>query len=178
MLSPEQQAEEEAYRTARTTGEYDKIWQTVGRCVFCDHDKTQKHHEAYEENGVYMTVSAYAYIDGHLMVIPRRHVTSVKELTPSEWESMRKMFYLAKKMIRETHGIKGMQIVQKDGATAQSTVGHIHFHCVPFDQPDLNEWNYRDLQHTPAENAAKYTENLETIQKLAKRFSKKYQDEV
>lgn len=178
MLTPEEQAQEEAYRTARTTGAYDQIWRSVGRCVFCDHDEVQKHHEVYEENGVYMTVSAYAYIDGHLMVIPRRHITSVKELTPGEWETMRKMFYLAKKMIRDIHGIKGMQIVQKDGATAQSTVGHIHFHCVPFDQPDLNEWNYRELQNTPAENAAKYTEKIDDIKKLAKRFSKKYQDEA
>src|SRR5690606_11471790 len=99
-------------------------------------------------------------------------------LTPTEWETMRKMFYLAKKMIRDIHGIKGMQIVQKDGASAQSTVGHIHFHCVPFDQPDLNEWNYRELQYTPAENAAKYTDKIDDMKKLAKRFSKKYQDEA
>src|SRR5690606_33639835 len=121
---------------------------------------------------------AYAYIDGHLMVIPRRHVKSVKELTPGEWETMRKLFYLAKKMIRDVHGVKGMQIIQKDGVGAQSTVEHIHFHCIPFDQPDLSSWNYRELENTPAENAAKYTEKIETIQKLAKRFSKKYQDET
>lgn len=178
MLTPEQLKQEEAYRTARTTGAYDKIWQTVGRCVFCNHDTSQKHHEVFEENGVYMTVPAYAYIDGHLMVIPRRHVKSVKELTPSEWETMRKMFYLAKKMIRDTYGIKGMQIVQKDGIAAQSTVEHIHFHCIPFDQPDLSTWNYQELKNTPAENAAKYSEKIDDIKKLAKRFSKKYQDEA
>lgn len=178
MLTPEQQKQEEAYRTARTTGAYDQIWQTVGHCVFCSHDTTQPHHEIFEENGVYLTVPAYAYIDGHLMVIPRRHLKSVKELTPSEWETMRKMFYLAKKLIRDVHGVKGMQIVQKDGAAAQSTVEHIHFHCVPFDQPNLNEWHYRELQNTPAENAAKYTEKRGDIEKLAKRFSKKYQNET
>ena len=177
MLTPKQQAEEESYRTARTSGAYDTIWQTVGRCVFCDHDATQKHHEIYEENGVYMTVPAYAYIDGHILIIPRRHVRSVKELTPGEWETMRKMFYLAKKMIRDVHGVKGMQIVQKDGVAAQSTVEHIHFHCIPFDQPDLSVWNYRELEHTPAENAAQYHEKMETIQKLARRFAKKYQDD-
>lgn len=177
MLTPEQQAEEEAYRTARVTGAYDTIWQTVGRCVFCGHDAVQKHHEIYEESGVYMTVPAYAYIDGHILVIPRRHVRSVKELTPIEWETMRKMFYLAKKLIRETHGVKGMQIVQKDGVAAQSTVEHIHFHCIPFDQPDLSVWNYRELQYTPAENAGMYTENAQKLRKLAKRFEKKYQDD-
>lgn len=173
-LAAKQLKQEEAYRVARTSGAYDKIWQTVGRCVFCDHDETQKHHEIYEENGVYMTVPAYAYVDGHLLVIPRRHVRSVKELTPSEWESMRKMFYLAKKMIRETHGIKGMQIVQKDGAEAQSTVEHLHFHCIPFDNPNLSKWNYAELAKTPFENAETYRKNADKLQKLAKRFGKKY----
>lgn len=173
-LSAEQLEQEKAYKTARTTGAYDQIWQTVGRCVFCDHDQTQRHHEVYEENGVYMTVPAYAYVDGHLLVIPRRHVRSVKELTPEEWETMRKMFYLAKKMIREAHGVKGMQIVQKDGVTAQSTVEHLHFHCIPFDSPDLSVWNYRDLAETPHENAKKYLAHNEKMQKLAKRFGEKY----
>lgn len=174
MLTPEEQKQEEAFRTARTTGAYDQIWQTVGRCVFCDHDATQKNHEIYDENGVYMTVPAYAYIDGHLLVIPRRHVRSVKELTSEEWETMRKVFYLAKKMIRETYGIKGMQIVQKDGRDAQSTVEHLHFHCVPFDMPDLSTWNYRELKNTPHQNAEKYRSHTDKLLKLAKRYEEKY----
>lgn len=177
MLTPEEQKQEENFRTARTTGAYDHIWQTVGRCVFCGHDDVQEHHEVYEENGVYMTVPAYAYIDGHLLVIPRRHIRSVKELTPEEWETMRKMFYLAKKMIRGVYGIKGMQIVQKDGRDAQSTVEHLHFHCVPFDAPDLSTWNYRELKHTPYENAELYKAKTDTLQKLAKRYNEKYGDE-
>lgn len=176
MLSSEEQKREETYRTARITGAYDQIWQTVGRCVFCGHDEAQKHHEVYEENGVYMTVPAYAYIDGHLLVIPRRHVRSVKELTSSEWETMRKMFYLAKKMIREVYGIKGMQIVQKDGRDAQSTVEHLHFHCVPFDAPDLSAWNYRQLKNTPYENAKQYRARGDKLAKLAKRYGEKYDD--
>ncbi|NCU29935.1 HIT domain-containing protein [Candidatus Saccharibacteria bacterium] len=173
-LTKEQLAEEEAFRTARTSGAYNQIWQTVGRCVFCDHDKYQPQHEIYSENGIYLTVPAYAYIDGHLLVNPRRHVRSVKELSASEWETMRKMFYIAKKIIRETHGIKGMQIIQKDGTTAQSTVEHLHFHCVPFDAPDLNVWNFRELQRTPFENAELYRENAKRINKLARRFDDKY----
>lgn len=173
-LSDEQYQQEEQFKTARTTGEYDQIWQTVGRCVFCDHDETQKHHEIYSEAGVYMTVPAYAYVDGHLLVIPRRHVTSVKELTPEEWETMRKMFYLAKKIIRKTHNIKGMQIVQKDGVTAQSTVEHLHFHCIPFDDPTLSKWNYKELEYTPFENAEKYRQQSQLIEKLNSRFGKKY----
>ncbi len=173
-LSKKQLDEEEGFRTARSSGDYDKIWQTVGRCVFCDHDVVQPHHEILGEDGVYLTVPAFAYIDGHLLVIPRRHISSVKELTPVEWEAMRKLFYLAKKMIREVYGISGMQIVQKDGRAAQSTVGHLHFHCIPFDAPDLSVWNYRELQNPPYRNAEKYRAKLDKIKKLSKRYDQKY----
>jgi len=162
------------YRDARVTGKYDQIWQSTGKCVFCD---LKDKYVIYEENGVALTIAVFAYIDGHMMIVPKRHVKSVKELTPEEWETMRKLMYLAKKLIRETHGIKGMQIVQKDGAAAQSTVEHIHFHCVPFDEPDLSVWNYRQLEHTPVENADLYKQQADKTKKLAKRFAEKYQDD-
>lgn len=163
-----------AYRDARTTGAYDGIWQSVGKCVFCD---LKDDYIIYEENGIVLTIVLFAYIDGHCMIIPRRHVRSVKELTSSEWETIRKFIYIAKKMIRDVHNIKGMQIVQKDGADAQSTVEHLHFHCIPFDSPDLATWNYRPLKNTPLENAGLYQQKRADIAKLASRFAKKYQDE-
>lgn len=173
-LTPEQQKKQIYYRDARVTGAYNDIWQNVGKCVFCDLDDK---YVFYEENGVVMTVPVFAYVDGHIMVIPMRHVRSVKELTPEEWETMRKLFYLAKKAIREVHGVKGMQIVQKDGVAAQSTVEHLHFHCVPFDDPTLSTWNYRQLADTPFDNAEKYRAQKETLSKLSKRFGKKYGDD-
>ena len=159
------------YRDARAKGWYDGIWQTVGKCVFCD---LKEKYIVYEEEGIVLTISLYAYIDGQMMVVPRRHVRSVKELTQAEWETMRKMFYVAKKMIREVHGVKGMQIVQKDGVSAQGTVEHLHFHCIPFDAPDLCEWNYRELKNTPLENAGLYREQREKVDKLLRRFEEKY----
>ncbi len=165
---------QEMYRDARYTGKYDGIWQSVGKCVFCE---LNEDYVFYEENGVVLVVALYAYIDGHAMIVPRRHVRSVKELTPSEWETMRKFMYIAKKLIREIYGIKGMQIVQKDGAQAQSTVEHLHFHTIPFDAPDLNTWNYRKLENTPKENVSKYNEKQDKMTKLSKRFAKSYQNE-
>jgi len=174
MTKTKEQIKQEGYRDARVTGKYNDIWQSVGKCVFCELNEDYVY---FEENGVVMVVALYAYIDGHTMIIPRRHVRSVKELTPTEWETMRKFMYIAKKLIREVHNIKGVQIIQKDGATAQSTVEHLHFHVIPFDSPDLTDWNYRELRYTPRENVNKYNSQKEKITKLSKRFAKKYQDE-
>lgn len=170
-LSADEQAKQELYRDARVTGKYNDIWQSVGKCVFCD---LNEKYVFFEENGVVMTIALYAYIDGHFMIIPRHHARSVKDVTSSQWETMRKFMYIAKKLIREIHGIKGMQIIQKDGAEAQSTVQHLHFHCVPFDGSDLSVWNYRQLKNTPLENAGRYKKAHEKMTKLSKRFEKKY----
>jgi histidine triad (HIT) family protein len=172
QVSPEEQKEQEYYRDARFTKQYDGIWKSVGKCVFCD---LRKKYVFFEENGVVMTVSLYAYIDGHLMIIPRRHIRSPKELTQLEWDTIRKFAYIAKKLVREVHGTKGMQIVQKDGSEAQSTVDqHLHFHCIPFDAPDLCEWNYRKLQYTPIESAQLYRTARKKIIEHDVRFDEKY----
>jgi len=174
MKSPEDEQErQKLYRDARFTKQYDDIWQNVGKCVFCDmRDK----YIFFEENGVVMTVTLYAYIDGHLLIVPRRHVRSVKELTPEEWEAVRKMMYLAKKMIKKVHKAKGIQFVQKEGIDAQSTVEHIHFHAIPFDAQDLSSWNYRELKHTPLENADLYKAQTTKLTELADKFDQKYKE--
>lgn len=169
----EDQQKQVQYRDARFTKKYDGIWQSVGKCVFCDlRDK----YVLFEENGMVLTIVLYAYIDGHMMIIPRRHVRSIKELTPTEWDTVRKLTYIAKKLIKKVHGIRGMQFIQKDGAEAQSTVEHIHFHCIPFDSPDLNEWHYRQLQNTPLENTALYRTQNKKIKELSAKFDKKYKE--
>jgi diadenosine tetraphosphate (Ap4A) HIT family hydrolase/ADP-ribose pyrophosphatase YjhB (NUDIX family) len=171
-LTPEQQRKQAHYRDARFTDKYDDIWQSVGKCVFCDlRDK----YVFFEEHGIVMTVSLFAYIDGHFMIVPRRHVRSPKELTQLEWETVRKFTYIAKKLIRDVHGVKGMQIVQKDGSSAQSTVDqHLHFHCVPFDAPDLSVWNYRKLKYTPLESATLYRQAGKKLLRAEHKFEEAY----
>jgi dCMP deaminase len=172
-LTEEERQQQEYYRDARIGGYYGKIWTTVGKCVFCDlRDKYIVH----EENGIVLTVPLYAYIDGNLMIIPRRHIKSAKELTPEEWETVRKLMYIAKKMIRKVHGLKEMIYMVRDGGNlVNSTVqDHLHVHCIPSDGPDLNTWNYRKLKYTPLENATLFRENAASIIKLADRFKEKY----
>ena len=172
-ITDEERQKQEYYRDARTGGYYGKIWTTVGKCVFCDlRDKYIVH----EENGIVLAVPLYAYIDGNLMIIPRRHIKSVKELSPEEWETVRKFMYIAKKMIRKVHGLKEMIYMVRDGGNlVNSTVqDHLHIHCIPSDGPDLNTWNYRNLKYTPLENATLFREETAAITKLSERFSGKY----
>ena len=171
--SAQEQEKQIAYRDARFTDNYDSIWQNVGKCVYCD---LNNKYVFYEENGVVMTINLFAYIDGHLLIVPRRHIKSPKDLTTREWDTIRKFTYIAKKLVKSVHGAEGMQIVQKDGANAQSTVTeHVHFQCIPFDSPDLCKWNYRKLTYTPLENANLYKQARSKIMIAERKYEEKYQ---
>ena len=174
-VDPEEQNKQIYYRDARTGGYYGKIWTTVGKCVFCDlRDKYIVH----EENGIVLTVPLFAYIDGNLMIIPRRHIKSVKDLTDDEWDTIRKFMYIAKKMIRKIYELKDIQYVIRDGGAAVSSTvqDHLHMHCIPSDAPDMTVWNYRELKNTPLENAELFRAQSKSIQKLSTRFEEKYGD--
>ncbi len=164
---------QELYRDARFHGQYDAIWQSVDKCVFCD---LREKYIFFEENGMVMTISLFAYIDGHFMIVPRRHVTSANELSRPEWETVRKFTYIARKIFKNVHDVDSMQLMQKDGANAQSTVPHLHFHCIPFDAPDLCQWNYRQLSNTPLENVELYKSARKNIIKNSAKFDTKYTD--
>lgn len=174
-LDPEEQKKQEYYRDARTKGYYGDIWTTVGKCVFCD---LREKYIVHEENGIVMVVALFAYIDGNLMIIPRRHVKSAKELTPGEWETIRKCMYIAKKIIRKTHNLRDVMYILRDGGLAvNSTVqDHLHVHCIPSDAPDLVQWNYRQLKYTPLENAELFRAQGKKIKELSAKFEQKYKD--
>lgn len=165
--------EQEKMRIARTENRYDTIWKTVGKCVFCD---LKEKYIIFEENNIVLTINLYPYIDGQMMAIPRKHIHSPKELTETEWDTMRKFNYIAKKLMKKIYGYKGMwTLIREGGERAQMTVtDHLHMQFIPFDASDLCNWNYRELRNTPIQNVDLYRKQTEELQVLAKKFEKKY----
>jgi diadenosine tetraphosphate (Ap4A) HIT family hydrolase len=164
---------QEKMKMARSQDWYDSIWKSVGKCVFCD---LKDKYILYEENEIVLTINLYPYIDGQIMAIPRNHIQSPKELTSKQWETIRKMNYLAKKLMKKIYGYRGLwTLIREGGEVANMTVtDHLHVQFIPFDAPDLCKWNYRDLKYTPIENVEKYREQAEDMKKLLKKFEKKY----
>lgn len=174
MKKPSVQPDQQFKKNARVNGDYDKIWKNTGKCVFCD---LKKKYILLEENEIALTVNLYPYIDGQLMAIPRQHISSPKELTPQQWATIRKFTYLAKKMLKKIYGWKGMwTLIREGGEQAQMTVSdHLHVQFIPFDQSDLCQWNYRQLQNTPLENVEKFKQEKKLMIETLKKFEQKYQ---
>lgn len=167
--------DQDTMKNARSGAQYwyEEIWQNVGKCVFCD---LKEKYIIHEKDGVVLTTNLFPYIDGQMMIIPRRHVNSAKELTKDEWETIRIYSYIGKKIMRKAHKYKNMwHLLREGGPTAQKTVtDHLHVQLIPFDKSDLAKWNYRKLKYSPIENSQKYQELNKYIDKKLENFEKSY----
>lgn len=67
----------------------------------------------------------------HVLVIPRKHIPSVRELTSEDAHLMGKLFLMAQE-IGEDEGVSdgGYRLVVNAGAGAGQTVFHIHLHLL------------------------------------------------
>lgn len=138
-------------RTARTSADYwyEEAWKNAGKCVFCD--LKQKYIIA-EKNNVVLAVNLYQYIDGHLLIIPRRHFEDLTETTDEEWQTI---FYMAKlgiKRLRSRMKIEEVWFLNRapGGFAAGKTVSHAHAHLIPF-SPKLFQWKFQPVKIHPEE---------------------------
>jgi diadenosine tetraphosphate (Ap4A) HIT family hydrolase len=153
---------------------YAGIWKTVGKCVFCD---LKRRYTIMEIDGMVLTVSIYPYIDGNLMIIPREHYTHIKELSEKQWSAVRKLHYVAKKMLRKIFGYKGLWLLYREGSSfgaSEKTVEHLHIHLMPYEE-DLVNWNYKEIKIPPFETASIFRDNMDFINKLLERYDENYE---
>ena len=159
-------------KRARSWDWYDDIWKTVGKCVFCE---LKNRYIIYEKNGVVLTANLFPYTDGHLLIIPRRHIEYAKEFSLLEWESVRAIMYVAKKVIRKAFKYKNIWFLYREGALgeAQKTVGHLHIQVIPY-KKGLMKVNYQPISWAPGEVGDRLKEEVKYMDNKYEKYLMKY----
>lgn len=67
----------------------------------------------------------------HVLLVPRRHIASVVDLTPEDGDLLATLFIVATKLARES-GLeeRGYRIVVNNGPDAGQSVFHLHLHLL------------------------------------------------
>lgn len=81
----------------------------------------------------------YPVSEGHMLVVPRRHLGRVEQLEPEEWGGL---FELVREVGRElaaVPGVDGVNIGVNSGEAAGQTVGHAHVHVIPRRRGDVED---------------------------------------
>lgn len=92
-------------------------------------------------------------MEGHSLVVPRRHVETIFDLTREEESVLGQVVARTARAVRATFDPDGILIVQRNGVAADQTVPHLHVHVIPRREGSVHPPE-RWLEVTPAEERA------------------------
>ena len=128
----------------------------MSKCVFCD--LRDKYIITKKKRSI-LTVNIFPYIDGQLIVLPKRHIESFDEVSKVELTEFHDLMKLAKKMLKKELGINDFWWILRDGETAGKTVKHLHWNLIPYTD-DLNTWHYQKISIAPVNLAKRLKKQL------------------
>ncbi len=109
-------------------------------CVFCDAfgDEAAPLILSRGER-CYVILNLYPYNNGHLMVVPNRHVPSLAGCSPEELAEMMDLTRRAEVALTEAYHPQGLNVGINIGRSAGAgVVDHVHIHAVPRWTGDTN----------------------------------------
>ena len=106
-------------------------------CIFCDL-KLLQDTLIHEYDDFLIVLNKYPFNPGHLMIIPKRHIEDIDELSEVEFFKLFQLLKLCKKLLIKTHNPHGFNIGLNIGEVAGGSVRHLHVHVVPRYKSELN----------------------------------------
>lgn len=106
-------------------------------CLFCHVDDASINHLLIDGNNFYVRWDNYPVSDGHVEVVPKRHVESFFELSHDEVAEAYDLMKQAQRKLDEKFQPDAYTIGVNDGRAAGRTVDHLHIHLIPRYEGDV-----------------------------------------
>lgn len=104
-------------------------------CPFCSRNL----HILKENDLAFAIYDKYPVNQGHILIIPKRHVCDYFETTAEERKAIATLLDECKKILDESLSPDGFNIGINIGETAGQTIFHVHVHLIPRFQGDIEE---------------------------------------
>ena len=101
-------------------------------CIFCNPTDIVINGEY-----AYSRLDGFPVAEGHCLVIPKRHVSSIDDLTDVELKDLYVVLQQTKHMLCEVYQPDGFNIGINEGEAAGQTVEHLHIHLIPRYEGDV-----------------------------------------
>lgn len=112
-------------------------------CVLCDigasRENDRENFVLHREKDFFVVLNRFPYINGHLMIVPLRHVPDLAGLTDRELKILPGILARCERALTEGMDCMGMNGGWNLGGCAGAGIeGHIHFHMLPRWSGDTN----------------------------------------
>jgi ATP adenylyltransferase len=141
-------------------------------CVFCKCSTRCDDYIVFEGKTCFVMLNRYPYVNGHLMIIPQRHLGDISELTMEERSEIFALLDTSVKVLRDAMKPNGFNVGMNLGKAAGAGIAeHVHVHVIPRWEGDTNFMSVVGHVRVVPEDLAT------TAEKLAPLF-RKYSQEV
>ncbi len=104
------------------------MFEIANRCPFCSLPSSR----IISEDSLFLVIrDAYPVSPGHSLIIPKRHIASLFELTDDEKTCLFQHLSKAKTALDAEFKPDGYNVGINEGAAAGQTVFHLHVHLIP-----------------------------------------------
>jgi ATP adenylyltransferase len=109
-------------------------------CVFCEAlTSDQASLVVFRGHTCYVILNKFPYNNGHLMVVPMRHIATLADATSAELSELMELARRAELAIREAYAPHGLNMGINLGKPAGAGIlDHLHLHVVPRWNGDTN----------------------------------------
>jgi ATP adenylyltransferase len=111
-------------------------------CIFCEAPRRSAEQDSlvvFEGSRSYILLNLYPYNNGHLMVVPYRHVATLGGLTGDEVVEIGLLTQRAETALTEVYQPHGLNVgINLGKAAGAGIVEHLHVHVVPRWRGDTN----------------------------------------
>jgi ATP adenylyltransferase len=117
--------------------------QSGGECIFCEAREKEvsdlNNLVVHKSKNTFVIMNLYPYNNGHLMIVPKRHLGSLEQITSEESHELMDEILLAEKVLQKIYSPQGFNVGANLGRAGGAGIeDHIHFHIVPRWNGDTN----------------------------------------
>ncbi|HEY6910561.1 MAG TPA: HIT domain-containing protein [Myxococcales bacterium] len=104
-------------------------------CIFCDLPRGRDDRENLilgRTEHTFAILNRFPYNNGHLMVVPRSHISDLLALPPAEHAELAEMVRVAVGLVGRAYAAQGYNLGMNLGRAAGAGIAdHLHWHVVP-----------------------------------------------
>jgi ATP adenylyltransferase len=104
-------------------------------CIFCAmaaEEEDERNLILHRGQHAFIIMNRFPYTNGHLMILPYSHHSSICQLTVETRAEMMELLFRAEMLLRKMYEPDGLNIGANVGSAAGAGVAeHIHFHILP-----------------------------------------------
>lgn len=108
---------------------------SIKGCIFCSKPKSKKdrmNYIVYRSRHSFSVLNIYPYNNGHLMIVPYRHVNDISKLNDEEALDLMRLLKDSQELLSKTMRPDGYNIGINIGRAAGAGLkDHVHIHLVP-----------------------------------------------